>query len=282
MTVKTLYILLLGMLLTGCAASSPTVAVTTGPSIPMPLAVWRIQAFSDNVSSPGGNTGCRLSDTEIAAVVINLVSNSRVLGPRAIPTWNGVINPIFSPWIGSRPLLYDSVQAAVADFYFDTGDGWDPNAINIYFVGDHQAVVSPYPTTKTLQFTYDPQLAVQAGAFPLIAINDHGFNSSFGFATGFSLSWILSSNASPHELCHYMGRFQSSCYPRGVTPTNPNRCYSTSEHVPLAAWNLMRASVPLPLSFAGSPLLPNTEKGEIDQRIFRGPYSAGGGGWNEP
>lgn len=261
---------ILSSLLVGCSTPPATVS-QTGPSAAIPIAVWRLQVFNDSLTSPQSNLGCRMPDADIALVTNDLMAKARALSPNCVFTWNGNINSIFSPWITTRPQSYDATLLAIHFYYFDTGDGWNPDALNIYYVGDSQSTVNPYPSNVTIAATYDPAAANTAQILPHIFVNDQGYNSSFGCFPGESAAGLASSHTVPHEACHFLARFSNRCF----VGANPNRCYSNSEHVPASAWNLMRANIPAPLVVQGDASDSASEKGEIFNRIFNSQ-------WNSP
>lgn len=256
----------------GCNQSAPTVGPAgVGPSAPIPLAVWRIQKFNDSLTSPANNVGCRMPDADITLIVRDLTAKSRSLSPNCVLTWDGYIGRIFSPWVTQRPELWSVAGIAATDFYFDTGDGWNPDAINVYFVGDCQFQTAPYPTNIAVAATLDPRVAPTVSLVPHIFVNDQGFNAASGYLSGFSAAGVNAQNGIPHELCHYLARFTN----RSFAGSNPNRSYSGGEHVPQVAYNLMRPTLPVPLVVPGTPADSASEKGEINDRIFNSL-------WNSP
>jgi hypothetical protein len=225
---------------------------------------------------PGGqgNWGCRLSDLQIAPIVDSLRHNAAVFGGNTTFTWNGVIttftNGYDNPACGARRLTFQPF------FYLwieeQAGGAWTSSVINLYFTGNCAFNVNDVIWGAT----YDPADHDPAGSPPRyrsIVINDGGFSAGFGERASMSQSV----NVLPHEMCHYLARFELLEFPL----PNGSRHYDSGEHNHDFLLTLLQPDGPDLVT--GLPISPHfvpgdeddlsTELGRVFQRIHNGQWN---------
>lgn len=241
----------------------------------VPIVVHRILAIGD-IPGVVTNRGCRLSDSEIQAIVSGLQVNSSVFGSTAVFDYLGPILTHFSVYIptsGSRTMTFAAFDGAVALGYFDNPDWVDFDRVNVYFVGDVQpAIVTPHlpPANAAFAGTLDPARAASTGAFANIVVNDCGFDDPAYYPVGFTPPFALNRHTLEHEMTHWLARFNNRGFPVGSSP--PARTYDPGEHLTgPSAINILwvvPAGSPYALSIPGPEGDSATELGEIYDRVL--------------
>jgi len=250
----------------GCRGGGGVLKPGTGE---MDLRVWVVLHPSDPFVGNADNIGSRLTREEITDIVDSLRDNADLYGINVTFIWNGGITMIRDQQL---PLVGRTQSVAFwdsPDFLIYQSGFFEPNAVNIYFVGN----VQPNPTDPdaVIALTGDPKFADPRDIPPSILMNDGGFESFLGFNPDFTPQLVQSYFVLEHEMAHFLARF---CAPNNDTfGMAPNiRVYDEGEHAPPGSNNLLRPGGPraFPLVIPGTPRDVNTELGQIWDRIRRG------------
>ncbi len=117
-----------------------------------------------------------------------------------------------------------------------------------------------------------PRRLGKKGEYPLIFINDARL---FPSPPGANAPQILTRLTGPHEMAHYLARFEGECFGPFL-----ERCYDAGEHSsPPANSTLLNPGVPgepevdRPLYIPGNKNNPFTERGQIYDRVIRGHWN---------
>ncbi len=275
-------ILLIGMALGGCEGRRKVVPPPV-PGSPMLVRVFRVLHTSDSanpLSSSSTNRGCRLSKSEIGTLMnsalthlrwlygegyeINVVDKDGATYPVSSIPWtqDGVIvdlrtNHIQSAATGERTVTlsffpYDS------DLWKSDGSSWNPNAINVYFVGNVQPDIGLPPNQRISSGTSAPddisdQLELLTGqlqhlfalvddpfdtgfgdlaTMPYILVNDGGFGDVSGIDPTRNPAQRVQYHEIEHEFTHYLGHFRGPAQiSAGGVISYPGRSFGTTGSV---------------------------------------------------
>lgn len=137
---KFLTAIVIGLWITAQEGCSSNRAPQGGATGVVAVEVWRVLAPNELVGDPN-NLGCRLSDDHINAFIAALQANATIFGQNAQLQWYGSIHPIADLELMTRT---QNIDRWVMDDYLLWQSGfWNPDAINIYFVGNVQPGGNP-------------------------------------------------------------------------------------------------------------------------------------------
>ncbi len=280
---RLVHVMIMGLVLalTGCATYQGHV-IDPGTN-QIQLHVY-IMVHSNDTVGFRNNVGCRLSENEVNAVVNKMIDHQAIYGTGTKFLYDAATDLQIFSWNWQGTSQHRWFGQDVMGLVLEAGY-WDPNAINIYFVGYD---TGDAPQSVVYGLTTDPAGTGLPITAPIIVINDGGYVSGDGFATivgNFedNPQRLLDANTLSHEMAHYLGRFANR--------TIQDRKYDSNEHALLNFGDgrhaLLRTGgrydqsvsppifTPYDLNIHGDETNPGNEKYEIHNRIMNGQ-------WNQP
>lgn len=233
--------------LTGCGTRR---AINPGTGI-VDVRVWCMLDFGES-RGVRTNNGSRLTTSEMVEIVRQLERSAVVFGHGTRFRWPGsIINDVESVYLSGRTNDFNSL---LNDIWFNDLLGTpirNPFAVNIYFGGNYTSGGG-----QLYGGTLDPEANIDSS---LILVNDAGFMGG-----GANPPVLLDRLTGPHEMAHYLARFELVCF-------GP-RCYDDGEHSTSHS-SLLNAGVPRPLYMPGDRDDTTTERGQIYDRVIRGRWN---------
>lgn len=245
------------------------------------LFAWIVLAPGEQV---GGslNQGCRLTHEHVNDYMENLAATSTIWGQNTQLVYSaaGVAFDQDIESSGNRTMSWDIWDDPTHLLW--QNQWWEPDAINIYFVGNVQ-LGTPPSNRGTLGLTVDPAEPGTFGELPAyIFVNDGGFETTSGFVAGFFPHQMRAYRVLPHELAHYFGRFHGRTFTTTGSQYGNDMEDGSFEHdeaMPQPRNNILRAGgagpglPPHPLVVPGAINQTPSEKQEIWNRILAGEWN---------
>ena len=255
------------------ACSTSRQPINSGATGVVDLTVWIVLAPND-ILGDLSNRGCRMTGAEVTAFINALRANSGIYGGNTVFNWTGVPVVVHDQLIPSGNRTQDEAWWTNPSYLMWQNEYFDPNTVNIYFVGNVQPGGAANPR-EGYAATADPGTPGAFQHFPaFIYLNDGGYETPFGFLPTDTPALVVSYHVLEHELTHYFGRFRNRQFPE------TGSIYDAGEHdiaTPAPRNNILRANAPVPdpLVIPGSATTGSSEKREIWDRISAGL-------WNNP